>query len=176
MLISTTVVTGGKSVKQEIVMATVKGALGSIPLVGGLLSEYAGLPSSIKQEKIFIEMQMRLQNIELAYEEFSKEIAEKLNLIPEAKFAIPPVNIFIPIIEASKIYIEDRQMRAMFTELLSKSMNEDTVDFAHVSFVEIIKQLSPFDAKFIKAISERASSKYLGNSFLPLANLMLLLN
>ena len=73
-------------IKQEIAIATAKGLLGSVPLIGGLLSEYAGLPSSIKQQNILIEMQARLQSIESAYEEFSKEVAEKICLIPENKF------------------------------------------------------------------------------------------
>ena len=155
-------------IKQEIAIATAKGLLGSFPFIGGLLSEYAGLPSSIKQQNILIEMQARLQSIESAYEEFLKEVAEKISFIPENKFTMPPINVIFPIVEASKVYVEDKRIRMMFAELLSKSLNEDTLDLAHVSFVEIIKQLSPFDAEFFKEISKSTMYEDFGNSFLPL--------
>jgi len=152
--------------KKEFLIATVKGIFGEVPF-GGLISEYMGLISDNKQQKILDGMNDRLKCIETEYETFKNEVVEKLILIPDDKFIIPPLNIIMPIVETSKFYIEDCRIREMFSELISKSMNADTTNSVHVSFSEIIKQLSSFDARFLKKIAIQSLSKLLGNSFLP---------
>ena len=41
----------------------------------------------------------------------------------------------------------------MFANLIASSMNSDKTELAHPTFVDIIKQLSPFDAQFLAQIS-----------------------
>ncbi|MNC43043.1 hypothetical protein D3C75_918860 [compost metagenome] len=42
----------------------------------------------------------------------------------------------------------------MFTKLIASSMHADKQDAVHPSFVEVIKQLSPFDAHILKTITD----------------------
>lgn len=57
------------------------------------------------------------------------------------------------------------ELRNLYANLLSKSMNSDTKDSVHPSFVEIIKQLSPLDAQVFYHICN--------NSINPVINLNL---
>ncbi|MPW25965.1 DUF4393 domain-containing protein [Alkalibaculum sp. M08DMB] len=84
---------------------------------------------------------------------YGSEIEKELSKIPEEKLIEPPISIIGPALEASKFYIDEKEMREMFSKLIASSMNMDTSSKAHHSFVEIIKQLSPMDASNLKIIS-----------------------
>ncbi|MBU8908482.1 DUF4393 domain-containing protein [Desertibacillus haloalkaliphilus] len=87
---------------------------------------------------------------ELDIQKFKEEIEKELSLIQPDKVSEPSLNIVGPALEASKYYIEDEEIRSMFAKLIASSVNSDKKDKSHSSFVEIIKQLSPFDAKNFK--------------------------
>ncbi|MDL1163026.1 DUF4393 domain-containing protein [Yersinia pestis] len=78
---------------------------------------------------------------------FKEEIEKELAKIPPEQLVEPPLNVVGPALEASKYYIENENLRSMFTKLIASSMNRTTCNKAHTSFVEIIKQLSPLDAQ-----------------------------
>lgn len=80
-------------------------------------------------------------------ESYKNQIVEEIKRIPEDKLVEAPLNISGPALEASKYYIEDDSIRTMFAKLIAASMNLETNTNSHPSFVDIIKQLSPFDAK-----------------------------
>ena len=50
--------------------------------------------------------------------------------------------------------MDDIQLRDMYAELLAHAMNSETVDNVHPTFVEIIKQMSPFDALVFKKLTK----------------------
>lgn len=87
---------------------------------------------------------------EVEIENYKQQILIEVSKIPEEKLVEPPLNIIGPALEASKFYIEDDELKAMFAKLIASSMNEDTAKKAHPSFIEIIKQLSPLDAQNLK--------------------------
>lgn len=78
---------------------------------------------------------------------YKEELAKNMSKIEPRNFKEPEMNILGPTLEASKYYIEDEKMRSMFSKLLAASMDKSKDDKVHNSFVEIIKQLSPEDAK-----------------------------
>ena len=83
-------------------------------------------------------------------EDYSSIIAAKVQSIPLEKIQEPKLSILGPALEASKFYIEEEEIRELFANLISKSMNSDYNDSIPHSFVEIIKQLSPHDALLFK--------------------------
>lgn len=87
---------------------------------------------------------------EVELEEYAKLIRDKVSSIPSENIAPPPLHIAGPLLEASKYYIESFELRDMFATLLASSMDIRKSHIVHPSYVEIIKQLSPFDARFIK--------------------------
>ncbi|MBE1304524.1 DUF4393 domain-containing protein [Clostridium botulinum] len=88
-------------------------------------------------------------------EKYKKDIKNELSKIPEEKLVEPPLNIAGPALDASKFYIEKDEFRKMFSKLIASSMNIDNKNFSHSSFIEIIKQLSPFDALVLKELSHK---------------------
>lgn len=86
-------------------------------------------------------------------EKYKSDCIRKISEIPEDKIQDPKLSIVGPALEASKFYIEEEEIRNMFSNLIASSMNSDHGDVPH-SFVEIIKQLSPFDAKLLQSFTE----------------------
>lgn len=85
-------------------------------------------------------------------EQFRKSLEEKIMTIPDENIVEPPLHVLGPALEASKFYFENEQLRDMFAQLIASSINSDTADFVHPAFIEIIKQLSPDEAKILKYI------------------------
>lgn len=102
------------------------------------------------------------------FELYKEKIHSDISVIPAENLVAPALNIVGPAIEASKFYIDDGEIRNMFSKLISSSMDDRINEFTHPSFIEIIKQLSPLDAQIITRFKE--------NSVLPIIKLRLILN
>ncbi|AYA42987.1 MULTISPECIES: DUF4393 domain-containing protein [Bacillus] len=85
------------------------------------------------------------------FEDYVYKVQNKTQDIPEEFLKEPELSIVGPAIEASKYYIDSEQLREMFANLISSTIDSRKYPKAHPSFVEIIKQLSPIDAKNLKA-------------------------
>jgi hypothetical protein len=79
------------------------------------------------------------------------KLDEKLKNIPPDKIVNPPSYIAVPTIQAISYSADCNELHSMFASLLATAMNNDTKDIAHPSFVEIIKQLSPLEAKLLSS-------------------------
>lgn len=90
----------------------------------------------------------RIEN-ELNINHYRNTLGKMLLDIPEENLQDPPLSIVGPALEASKYYIEEEELRKMFAKVIASSMDNRIADSVHHSFVEIIKQLSPRDAKNI---------------------------
>lgn len=80
-------------------------------------------------------------------EKYAKEVAENIEKIPEENIKEPKISVIGPALEASKFYMEEDEIRGMFAKLIASSMDKSQSDNIHPSFVEMIKMLSPLDAK-----------------------------
>lgn len=74
--------------------------------------------------------------------------------ISKKKIISPDIDIAVPVMEALR-YANKNIIKEMFVNILGASMNLDTCDFVHPSFVEIIKQLTPDEAKILKVLPEK---------------------
>lgn len=83
---------------------------------------------------------------------YRKRIEQEVSRIPVENLVEPPLNIVGPALEASKYYIEREELQELFSKLIASSMNSKKQESVHPSFVEVIKQLSPLDAKLLKII------------------------
>lgn len=101
-------------------------------------------------------------NIEL----FKKEILDEASNIAPENIQEPQLKIMGPALEASKYYIEEDDLRIMFSKLIASSMDISKNGEIHSSFVEIIKQLNPIDAKVLSEIySENKAIAEIGLNF-----------
>lgn len=74
--------------------------------------------------------------------------------IAREKLQAPAPEIAVPAILAMS-YVSKEALKEMYTNLLGSSMNVDTADFVHPSFVSIISQLLPDEAKVLKELPRR---------------------
>lgn len=58
-------------------------------------------------------------------------------------------------LESAKYCIEKDELRKMFIDLISSLLNSDYNNYLHPSFPQILKQLSPFDARLIQMIYKK---------------------
>lgn len=87
-------------------------------------------------------------NIELTL----KATQEKLSNLDENKITDPEPYVFIPAIEQLAYSFDCDELREMYANLLVSSANIDTKDNVHPGFVDVIKQLSPNDAKILNML------------------------
>ena len=79
-------------------------------------------------------------------------IEEKVKKIPAEKLVEPESYIAIPAIQQISYCQNSEELRDMYANLLTSSMNVDKKWQVHPSFVDIIKQLNPDEAKYIKSL------------------------
>lgn len=90
---------------------------------------------------------------EEALDTLKKLITERLNNIPQDNIIPPKPRIAIPVLQNASI-TDEIEVREMYANLLANSMNKVVRNGVHPGFVEIIKQLSPDEAKILKYISQ----------------------
>ena len=91
--------------------------------------------------------------------ETEKLLSQKLKNVDPNKIVQPEPYVAVPALQAISYSMNNDELRNLYANLLSKSMNIDTKDSVHPSFVEIIKQLSPFDAILLKKIADTKETK-----------------
>lgn len=89
-----------------------------------------------------------------ALQQFENELKEKISKIPEDKLIEPDIQVVAPALEASKFCVEKDNLRKMFSNLISSSMNNETSDYVKPIFSTIIGQLSQFEARLLKVFYE----------------------
>lgn len=86
----------------------------------------------------------------------AEAVREKANAIPEEKLVEPEPYVAIPAIQQLCYCQNSAELRELYANLLVSSMNADTKWQVHPSFVDIIKQLNPDEAKYLKAMPSAA--------------------
>ena len=86
-----------------------------------------------------------------ALADVERMVAEKLDSIPPENIVAPSPRIAVPTLQNASI-TEETDIRKMYANLLANSMNSVVKKGVHPGFVEIIKQLSPDEAKIMNYI------------------------
>lgn len=96
-------------------------------------------------------------NISFRYklEDFERDLQQKISQIPEENLQEPPVMIAGPTLEALRYTYDEYELREMYENLLASAMDSRENGKVHPSFVDIIKQMSSFDAILLKSICEK---------------------
>lgn len=81
-------------------------------------------------------------------------IEDKLRQIPEEKIVEPDAHVAIPAIQQLCYCQDSDELRDLYANLLTSSMNTDKKWQVHPAYVDIIKQLCPDEAKYLKAMPE----------------------
>lgn len=85
--------------------------------------------------------------------ETKKLLEEKLQNTPPELIESPAPHIAVPAMQYISYCMDNEELREMYANLLANSMNKVVKNGVHPGFVEIIKQLSPDEAKILKYIN-----------------------
>ena len=85
--------------------------------------------------------------------ETKKLLEEKLQNTPPELIRSPEPHIAVPAMQYISYCMDNEELREMYANLLANSMNKVVKNGVHPGFIEIIKQLCPDEAKFLKYLS-----------------------
>ncbi|MFD2446371.1 DUF4393 domain-containing protein [Bacillus sp. CGMCC 1.16607] len=90
-------------------------------------------------------------------------VEKKLQNVPQENIIVPDPIVVGPAVEALRYTAHKEELREMFANLIATAMDKEKALKAHPSYVEIIKQLSPDEARMLSSIK--------GNGLLPIIDL-----
>lgn len=82
-------------------------------------------------------------------------VAEKLSAVPTERIITPEVHVVGPALEALRYTGHQHELRELYANLLATSLDADTCSNAHPAFVDIIKNMSPDEAKIMQQFAQR---------------------
>lgn len=95
---------------------------------------------------------------EAKLDEISRLVSEEVKNVPEEKLTDPEPYVAVPAMQAFTYSMDCDELKRMYAKLLANAINKDVKDKVHPSYVEIIKQMSPLDAKSLEFIQENGRS------------------
>lgn len=84
----------------------------------------------------------------------AEAIQAKIKNVPEDKLVEPEPYVAIPAIQQISYCQNSDELRDLYSNLLVASMNAETKWEVHPAFVDIIKQLTPDEAKYLKSLPD----------------------
>ena len=87
-------------------------------------------------------------------EETKKLLEQKLKGVKPEEIVPPEPYVAVPAIQAISYSMDSEELREMYANLLAKSMQKEYRGDVHPSFVEIIKQLCPDEAKLLRYMKQ----------------------
>ncbi len=89
---------------------------------------------------------------------FQQDIAERAQAIPPEHIVEPKASIAGPTLQGLAFTHEEPNLKEMYLNLLTTSMDGRSASFAHPAFVEIIKQLDSEDARLVRGALQSPSA------------------
>lgn len=80
-------------------------------------------------------------------------VTEKLKNVPPENIIPPKLHVAGPALDALRYAGSETTLREMYANLLASAMDSATTEYAHPAFVEIIKQLTPDEARLISLLT-----------------------
>lgn len=137
------------------IIDSVKGVVEAVPIYPDMIQPAAkelskGLVTIAKAVNLAL---APLEGIVWGYEKiksiFIPKVEERLKNVPPENIVTPKINVAGPIVEALRYTGSEEVLSDMYANLLAASMDKATATTAHPAFTEIIKQLTPDEAKLI---------------------------
>lgn len=120
----------------------------SFKAIGGIVAlPFRAIDAALSKPKLWVEEKY------YNYERTRQLLAEKLQHTPEELIVQPENYVAVPALQQIAYCFDSDELRDMYANLLANSMNKVVKNGVHPGFVEIIKQLSPDEAKILKYMS-----------------------
>lgn len=128
-----------------------KPAIGTTKNALGFCSEF--IVSGIKPF-----MYSKIKECEYKIKEIDRRLEEKYNKILDKNKTEPRTNILGPAVDVLKYNLEEEYIQEMFINLIGNDLDKSQQPKVFPYYVEIIKQLSSADAKFLELLSNNNNS------------------
>lgn len=80
-------------------------------------------------------------------------MGSRVDKIPEEHLTEPPAHIAVPAIQQLAYCYDSEELRGMYANLLLSSMDDRTAEYVHPSFVQLLKEISPDEAKLLSTLT-----------------------
>lgn len=97
-------------------------------------------------------LQIWIANKEYNVAETKKLLEQKLSRVGAEHIVTPDAYVAVPAMQAISYFMDSKELRNLYANLLARSMVDTEKDKVHPAFVEIIKQLSPDEARLISSL------------------------
>ncbi len=88
----------------------------------------------------------------------NENVAKKLEHVEVEKIIPPNPHVVGPAIEALRFTAQENELRNMFANLIAASINSETSENTHPSFVDIIKSMNRNDAVLLRELANNSPS------------------
>lgn len=95
-----------------------------------------------------------------------EQLKNNVSFIPPEKLCEPDFQTLYLAVSNVECCADSKELRDSFSQLMANCFNIDYKDYIHPSYSEILKQMSPLDAKTLKVFSDFKSQHLLEYSFL----------
>lgn len=92
----------------------------------------------------------------------AKLLEIKLQQVGAENIVPPEAHIAVPALQYISYCMDNEELRDMYANLLASSMNKVVKNDVHPSYVEIIKQLCPDEAKILRYLAQKVAIPLLG--------------
>jgi hypothetical protein len=82
-------------------------------------------------------------------------VSKRFEGVPHERIQVPALPVAGPALEALRFAGTEPSLRELYINLLATAMDLKTAEEAHPAFVEILKQLTPDEAKILKLLATR---------------------
>jgi hypothetical protein len=86
-------------------------------------------------------------------------LSERLKRVPPERLITPSPVVAVPVLQALLYTAQEEDLRELFANLLATSMDKETARKAHPAFVELIRQLTPDEARLLRYLATRDGFK-----------------
>ncbi len=91
---------------------------------------------------------------DLIKENLKKRLEKRLSSTPPENIVVPKLQVIGPLLEKYKYIYDNEDLSQMFINLLANAMDKEQIQKAHPSFVNVISELSPDEARLIETIAK----------------------
>lgn len=113
--------------------------------VGGAIEAVLGLGNTVLWPLHLLNQRARI-NLQANFESYR----EKMARVPIEHVVTPPPELAVPIVEKFP-YLENEDLRELFTTLLTMASSSETNSKAHPSFANVISNLCPDEAQLLRS-------------------------
>lgn len=97
-----------------------------------------------------------LNTKEINFQETATLIAQRMKGVDPDNLVEPEPYVAIPALQSLSYCMNSQELREMYANLLAKAIQKDKKDTVHPAFLEIIRQMSPTDARILDLYSQKA--------------------